>query len=166
MWCNFALSPLNFSWICNCPCKFKWGLILYAFGVFFCKDFNSDVLMMFWATHEVKVWSPDPGAFRSFYLQRFQLQCIWKCCSSDLFNLVPCHLLSSSQPQHISICSVAGFQQLLHLPMCQVHRHYSVSGIVVTFTLFKFLQLFCWSCHAIMLLTPKIRLRTKPLQCK
>src|SRR3954471_12996827 len=90
-----------------------------------------------------------------------------KCCSSDLFNLVPCHLLSPSQPQHIFICSMAGFQQLLYLSMCQVHRHYSVSGIAVLLP--RCLNsCYCFNDHAMLTcyLHLSLRLGPKPLQCK
>src|SRR3954469_25197379 len=47
----------------------------------------------------------------------------------------PCSMSSSflllQVSQHIVICQVASLHQLLHLPECQVHRHYFVSGITV-----------------------------------
>ena len=84
----------------------------------------------------------------------------------SIFLSVPCHLHSSRQPQHIVICDVADLQQLLHLLKCQFHRHYSVSGIIVLLSCYLNSCNACWSCHAIMLFTPKLRLRPKPLQCK
>ena len=84
LWCTFAHSPLTFLWIATVFCKVKWGHIIYVFGMFFCKDSNGEVLMMCCATHEIKVWSPDPEAFKSFCLQHynfsvFEMLFIWSC---------------------------------------------------------------------------------------
>ena len=166
-WCNFALNPLNFSWICNCLCKFNWGHIIYDFGVFFCKDFNGDVPMMFCATHVGKVWTPEPGTICSFCPATFQLQCIWNVVHlifSILFHVI---FMSSSSSLPLAYCHMlwADFPPVAAPSLCQIHRHYSVSGIVVLLSRCLNSCNAWWSCHVIMLFTPKLRLRPKPLQC-
>src|SRR3954462_1008167 len=123
--------------------------------------------MMCCATHEVKVCSPEPGTFKSFACNNFNFSAF-----EIVVHLVLPFLLhvifkpsSSSQPQHIVICQVAGLHQLLHLPECQVHRHYFVSGIIVL------LSCKLNSCNALIMpcyhvTCTCIRPRPKPLQCK
>ena len=95
MQCDFALSPLNFNWICNCVCKFKCNHIIYGFGLVFYKDCNGDVLMMFCATHVDKVWSPDPKSICPFCLQHFNFSAFWNVDHLLFSSLFSCHLQSS-----------------------------------------------------------------------
>jgi hypothetical protein len=91
--------------------------------------------MMCCATHEFKVCSPEPGTGKPFDHNNINfgaVEIVVQPCSSFLFHVF-LQSSSSSQPQHIFICNVTDPQQLLYLFTCQVHRHYSVSGIIVYF---------------------------------
>ena len=129
----FALSPLNSSWICNCVCKFKWCHIIYGFGVVYSKDCNGDVFMMFCATHVNKVWPPDPES-SVFLLAPSQLQCMldmmFICSFQVLFHVIFNH---PSQSHPLTYCHMqSGWFPTIFAPsLCQIHRHYSVSGIDV-----------------------------------
>src|ERR1043165_9351672 len=64
--CNFALSPLTSDEFATFLANIKGGHVIYAFGVFSCKESNGEVLMVCFATYELKVCSPKPGTYKSF----------------------------------------------------------------------------------------------------
>ena len=149
---------MNPSWNFNCVCKRNWYHIIYGFGVVFWKEYIGDVPVKFWTTHVTKVWPPDPES-SVYLLASFQLQCIFEMmiispfqvCFHVIFN----HLSSKSALNILSYAS-GWFPTILAPSLCQIHRHYSVSGIGDYFSrCFIYVICICCLCHVDMLLTPK-----------
>ena len=133
--CNFALSPLTSDGFATFLANIKCGHVLYAFGVLSSKESNGEVLKVCCATYETKVCSPKPGPCKSFVSNNSSFSASEIVVPSSLSVIVPCLpqiFVSKSATTYCHMCE-AGFPLLLHLSMCQLHRHCSVSGIIVYF---------------------------------
>ena len=93
--------------------------------------------LQWWGAHGVLChsWkqdvSPDPEASKSFVYNNFSFsasEIVVPPVFQILFHVFFNSSSPMSAPTYFHMCE-AGFQHLLHLPKCQVHRHYFVSGI-------------------------------------
>ena len=128
------LAPLNILFLSS-----VFQIQIWPCHIWFWGSFSQG--LQWWCPHEVLCNSCGQGVTTwsrinlSFLLTTFSTSvhfemliiCSFQVCFHVIFN----HPYSKSAPKHIVICKVAGFQLLLHLSLCQIHRHYSVSGIDV-----------------------------------
>src|SRR3954470_8301035 len=147
--CNLASSPLTSGDFAISPANIKGEHIIYAFGVIFCKEFNGEVVIVCCATYEIQVCTPNPEPCKSFACNNISFSASEIVAPSMLPVLFHVFFKSSSPNQPPPCCHMceAGFQLLLHLSLCQLHRHYSVSGIIVL------LSCYLNSCNALLFMS-------------
>src|ERR1043165_3234232 len=131
---EFAISLANI----------KGEHIIYAFGVIFCKESNGEVVIVCCATYETQVCSPKPEPCKSFACNNISFSASEIVAPSMLPVLFHVFFRSSSSSQPPPCCHMceAGFQLLLHLSLCQLHRHCSVSGIIALLSFYCMLAMF------------------------
>jgi len=166
--CNLASSPLTSGEFAISLANIKGEHIIYAFGVIFCKESNGEVVIVCCATYEIQVCSPKPEPCKSFACNNISFSASEIVAPSMLPVLFHVFFKSSSPSQPPPCCHMceAGFQLLLHLSLCQLHRHYSVSGIIALLSLFT-VCLLCFDDH--VMITCYLHLhkaQTKPSQRK
>jgi hypothetical protein len=147
--CNLASSPLTSGEFAISLANIKGEHIIYAFGVIFCKESNGEVVIVCCATYEIQVCSPKPEPCKSFACNNISFSASENCCSFHALSLVPCLFQFIFFKPAPPCCHMykAGFQLLLHLSLCQLHRHYSVSGIIVL------LSCYLNSCNALLIMS-------------
>ena len=96
----------------------------------------------------------------SVHLKLLLLPCSQSCSMSSS------GLLLQVKPQPCCHMCEAGFQLLLHLSLCQLHRHYSVSGIIALLSL-STVCLLCFDDHVVKTCyLHRHKAQTKPSQRK
>ena len=152
-------------------CKFKWYHVLYGFGVEICRDCNGDVHVGFCATSLDRVWNiwPYQPAFHVLLSVNFcacWLLIIW---SFQVFFSCPLQIffIIKPAPSILSYAMWLGFHPLLHLPCVKFTDTTPSPESMFYFHVVLFsVNCFWWSCHVDMSLTPNLRLRPKPIECK
>ena len=171
---HFCTQTPCFFWILRALLfKFKGGHVLYVFGAARSKGYNGDVHFVFCATQNWTWWKNyEPFKFLCpVALSSFQLQCmlILFICSFKLPSMSSWILASLNQP--LSYCHVQDMKSYSSIEpsRCQIHRHFSASGIDDMFSRCILLLLTCFVDHAMPcshVTYTKIKAKTKATKCK